>query len=95
MQVSTGVFLDQGFTAAGAIRLSGAVITGTLSCRGAKLNGHNNNDNALAADGMKVGGNVFLNQGFTADGTIRLSSADISGQLSCRGAKLNGQNNNS
>ena len=30
---------------------------------------------------MKVGGDVFLDDGFTAAGAVRLAGADITGQL--------------
>jgi hypothetical protein len=90
MKVGGDMFLDGRFTAARAIRLSGADITGQLSCRGAQLTGTDSDGNALAADGMKVGGEMLLNGGFTAAGAIRLPGADITGQLSCRGAQLTG-----
>ena len=130
MKVGGDVFLDKGFTAAGAVRLAGADITGQLNCRGAQLTGrdndgnalaadgmkvggecvprrrvhrggggpagrrghhrpaqlprrpadrHDNDGNALVADGMKVGGDVFLDGGFTAAGAVRLPGADITG----------------
>ena len=91
MKVGGDVFLDGGFTAAGAVRLPGAAITGQLSCRGAQLTSQNQGGNALVGDGMKVGGNVFLDGGFTAAGAVRLPSAAITGQLSCRGAQLTSQ----
>ena len=91
MRVGAGVFLDEGFTAAGAIELVGADITGQFNCRGAKLDGQDKAGYALVGDRMKVGGNVFLDEGFTAAGAIELVGADITGQLSCRGAKLDGQ----
>jgi hypothetical protein len=94
MKVSGSVLLDQGFTAAGAVRLPGADITGLLSCRGAQLTGKNTDGNALVAEGMKVSGSVFLDQGFTAAGAVRLPGADITGQLSCHGAQLTGADKN-
>ena len=75
MKVGGGVFLDEGFTAAGAVRLPGADITGPLSCHGARLTGTNRDGNALHADWMKVGGGVFLDKGFSAAGTISLVAA--------------------
>jgi hypothetical protein len=93
MKVGQDVFLDEEFTAAGAIRLVGADITGSLSCGGAKLNGMDNDGYALRGDLMKVGAGVVLDQEFTAAGAIRLAGADITGQLSCGGAKLNGMDN--
>jgi hypothetical protein len=94
MKVDGSVFLDQGFTAAGAIRLAGAHITGPLSFSGAQLTGSDRDGDALVGDRMKVDGSVFLDQGFTAAGAIRLPSADITNQLSCRGAKLTGTDRN-
>jgi hypothetical protein len=85
-----GVYLDQGFVAAGAIRLPGAAISVQLFCRGAQLNGTNRDGDALVGDRLKVGGGVFLDGGFTAAGAIRLANAEISGQLICHGAQLNG-----
>ena len=60
LKVSGDVFLDGGFTAAGAVRLPGADITGQLSCSGAQLTGTDSHGNALVADGMEAGGGVVL-----------------------------------
>ncbi len=38
----------------------------------------------IAADGIQVGGDVFLNDGFQAKGEVRLPGATIKGQLVCR-----------
>jgi hypothetical protein len=62
------------FTAAGAVRLARADITGQLSCSGAQLNG-TDRQNALVADGIKVGAAVLFDKGFTAAGTVSLNSA--------------------
>ena len=48
----------------------------------------------LAADGIKVAGNVLLNEGFTSTGALRLPGADIAGSLQCGGAQLNGRDEN-
>src|SRR5207248_569654 len=88
IKVGGHMFLDEGFTAAGAVQLSGADITGYLSCSGAQLTGADGDGDALVADGMKVGRQVFLDERFTAAGAVRLSGADITGQLHCRGAPL-------
>ena len=42
---------------------------------------------------MKVGGQVFLREGFAADGAVRLLGADITGDLSCRAARLGRDHN--
>jgi hypothetical protein len=88
------MFLSKGlngqeFTAAGTIRVPGADISGQLTFRGARLACGRGCD-ALVADGSKVSGSVFLDEGFTAAGAIRLIGADITGQLSCSDAHLNG-----
>ena len=82
-----GGYLDEPFTAAGAVWLARADIGGDLACDGARL-GRNRDGIALLAEGMKVGGEVFLRAGFTADGAVRLLGADITGDLSCRAAQL-------
>ena len=53
-------------TLSGPLLLLGADITGQLICRGAQLTGKDSLGNALVADGMKVGADVFLDQGFTS-----------------------------
>jgi hypothetical protein len=90
MKVGADVFLDGGFTAAGAVRLPDADITGSLVCRGAQLTAADRDGYALVADRMRVGGNVFLDGGFNAAGAVRLPGADINGQFACGGAKLVG-----
>jgi hypothetical protein len=92
MKAGTDVFLDKVLADAGAIRMTGANITGALSFRGAHLSGRDSDGNALIADRLKVGGGVSLDEGFSAAGAIRLLGADITGQLSCQGANLTGSN---
>ena len=56
------MLLTGGFTAAGAVRLLGAEITGQLNCSGAQLTGADSDGDALIADGMKAG-SVLLDRG--------------------------------
>jgi hypothetical protein len=86
-----GVLLDRGFTAAGAVCLSRAVIIGALSCGRASLTGRDRKGRALVADGIKVGFDVFLDDGFAAAGAVSLLLADITGMLSCQDARLSGR----
>ena len=81
---------------AGALRLAAANIVGLLNCRGAQLTGADTDGNALVAYQIKAG-NVWLDgqdvdgavvQPFTAAGTIDLTDAEITGSLSCAGARL-------
>ena len=85
--------LSQEFSANGAIYLLDADVAGTLDCRGAQVNAANTDGNALYAERMKVGRDVFLDistgqAAFTAQGTLWLNLAQIGGQLSLRGARL-------
>src|SRR5215475_14970607 len=91
IQVGGSVYLDQylddRFTAAGAVWLARADIGGDLACSGARL-GSNRYGIGLLAEGMKVGGQMFLREDFTTDGAVRLLGANIAGDLSCRAARL-------
>jgi hypothetical protein len=75
------LLLDRGFTAAGAVRLVGADIAGSLKCTGAQLTGTDRGGESLVADRMTVAGDIFLDDGFTAVGTVSLRSADVGGSL--------------
>ena len=96
LQVGQAMYLRGGFTAtgsggAGAVRLSGAHIGGSLDCSGAEL--RNDSGPALDAESLQVGQDMYLRGGFTAtgsggDGAVRLLGARIGGQLDCTGAQL-------
>jgi hypothetical protein len=93
MKVGGDVYLDtpvgkSGFSAAGTIYLLSADIGGVLSCRGAQLMAPSKDGHALFAERMKVGGNVYLTQGFTAAGNLQLRSATVGGSLEIEPSKL-------
>jgi hypothetical protein len=90
MKVGGSVLLDKEFSAAGAVRLPNAEITGPLFCSGAKLTGTDGDGNALVGDLMRVSGSVFLDKGFSAAGAVRLPEIDLTGSLTCRSARLTG-----
>ncbi|HYB88718.1 MAG TPA: hypothetical protein VEC76_17870 [Streptosporangiaceae bacterium] len=96
MKAGGSVYLDQcpdgRFIAAGAVWLARADIGGDLACSGAQL-GSNRDGTGLLAEGVKVGGQVFLREGFTADGAVRLLGADITGDISFRAAQLGSDHN--
>src|SRR5271157_3125284 len=75
--VKNTVFLRNGFTANGEVRLVGAQIGGYLICIGGTFT--NQEGYALSADGINVKGSVFLRDGFTASGEVRLPDAQIGG----------------
>ena len=91
LKVGGDLVLSKRFTAAGAIRLIGADIIGQLNCCDAELNGAEKDGSALIADTVRIGGGVFLSEGFIAEGAIRLPGADITAQLSCSSAQLRGK----
>ncbi|WP_433076628.1 hypothetical protein ACQP1P_32390 [Dactylosporangium sp. CA-052675] len=75
----------------GGIRLLGAFVGGQLDCPGAQVS--NTSGPAIHAEGIRVEGDVYLNQGFAATGAthygaVRLLGADIGGHLMCDGATL-------
>ncbi len=92
LTVIGAMFLRHGFTTAGAIRLLGADVKGALDFSDAKINGTDQNGNALFADGITITGGIFLRYGFTATGAIQLAGADIEISLDFTDAQLNGAN---
>ncbi|HEV7625771.1 MAG TPA: hypothetical protein VGO89_04680, partial [Streptomyces sp.] len=90
LRVSGGVFLGKGLSTVGAVRLAGASIDGQLSLGGAILGGTDGAGNSLVADGLQVGNDVFMHEGFTAAGAVRLAGATVGGNLEMDGAKLTG-----
>ncbi len=90
VNVRGDVFLREGFTATGEVRLIGAQIGGQLACDGGSFT--NQNGRALNADRVSVRGSVFLREGFTATGEVRLIGAQIGGQLACDGGSFTNQN---
>jgi len=81
--VKGSVFLRDGFTAEGEVRLPGAQIGGVLACIGGTFK--NATGSALNADGACVRGDVFLSGGFSAEGEVRLVGAQFGGSLACTG----------
>jgi len=89
LKVTGSVLLRNGFKAEGEIRLLIATIGGNLDCSGNPESGIkggqfiNPEGCALNADGLTVKATVFLNNGFKAEGEVRLLSATIGGSLFC------------
>lgn len=94
VKVGGGVFLDEKFEAEGEVCLLGAEIGGNLECKGGHFSKpkdkpkHKPEGFALNADGMKVEGDVFLTDGFTAKGEVRLLGATIGGNLECTSSEF-------
>ncbi len=88
--VDQDLFMDEGFVAAGGIRLKGAQV-GQLSLSGATLT--NDSGPAMHAENLVVDRNLSLGDQFRASGTgaggaVRLPDARIGGQLGMPGATL-------
>ena len=84
--VAQDVFLSDGFSAKGKVGLSGASIGGNLTCAGGTFHSsHAPKGEALHADGLTAKGNVYLGNGFSAVGEVRLLDANIGGKLDCGG----------
>jgi hypothetical protein len=88
-----GSILFLAFVAEGAVRLNGAQIRGSLHCDGGQLKnpgqvGLVGTGIALEAGNVKVGGDIFLRDGFAAEGIVQLQGAEIGGDLACNGGKL-------
>lgn len=90
VKVEGGVFLRNGFSADGEVRLVSASICGNLSCVKATFSNpkrkDDDNGHALNADGVKVEGYVLLRDGFSAIGGVRLLGSSIGGSLECDNA---------
>jgi hypothetical protein len=91
VKVAGNILLNEGFASAGALRLAGADIAGSLICGDAQLDGCDENGYALVADEIRVGGSMLLNQGFTSCGAVRLPGANIARNLVCSSAQMSGQ----
>jgi len=102
IKVVGSVFLNHGFKAVGAVWLAGADIGGQLNCTGGNFQNKdkdaNKNDNkdqfAINAQGIKVVGDVLLQDGFQARGSVSLLDADVGGQLSCKGGSFQNKEGN-
>jgi len=91
MKASGNVYLNQKFTAAGTVSLTSAHVGGSVRLSGAKI-GQPRHDGArltdtdrdyyaLNAARMEVNGNVYLDDRFTAAGTVSLASAHVGGSV--------------
>lgn len=75
--------LDRGFRAFGGTSLVGLKASRELNCTDGHF--HNPDGVALAADALICDGRVYLNEKFTADGTVSLINAKIAAGLYCSG----------
>jgi hypothetical protein len=83
--VADDVYLDRGFQAYGDVRFDAAEVTRQFNATSGQFRNERRGDNqyALDCDGLRCGGDVFLNDGFNATGTVSLRGAEIKTELNC------------
>lgn len=93
--IAGSVYLCDHFTAEGAVRLLDASISGQLDCSEGTFQNRTDDGSgvALAFDRAHVAGDVFFEEGFSAEGEVRLLAAKIGGQLNCAGGKFHNRTN--
>lgn len=83
----------RGFVCRGKVDLTGAQVDGVLKCSNAHLSyGSDAEQVALSLVRARIGGSLFLDEGFEAQGKIRLTTAKIGGSLVCSGGRLESPN---
>jgi hypothetical protein len=89
-QIGGNVNLSGGFEAVGGVRFVAANIAGDLRASNARMTADIDASGArgvsLDMDRLRVGGSVFLDNGFSAAGQVRFQQAVIEGDLNCAGA---------
>jgi hypothetical protein len=88
LEVTGSVFMRRGFVAGAPVRLLGAKISGNLVCEHGSFKGHDTLGNALACDGIEIGGAAFLGNGFMAAGIVRMVGAKIGIDVNCAGGSF-------
>jgi hypothetical protein len=86
--VADDVYLDRGFVAHGEVRFTDADIKRQFNATNGEFRNEAGNGYALDADGLKCGGEVYLNEGFHATGVVSLTGASIDSELNCTGASF-------
>lgn len=90
LRVGGDLHLDEGFIAQGELRLPGARIGGHLIASHAILTGGVDaagvRGDALLLDRTEIGGDLRLDQGFSAAGRVSLRRLQVGGDLDCSGA---------
>ena len=103
VQIGGNLRCEQGFSAQGRVVLAGASVAGNAVFSGAALQGGTDPDEpavlvlprgsadptaALVADRLAVHGNLLLDAGLTATGSVRVTNARVGGYLRLSGATL-------
>jgi len=86
--VAEDVYLDHGFTARGEVRFNDAKVSRQFNATDGEFRNDRSAEYALDCDGLRCGGDVFLNEGFRATGTVSLTGAEITSELNCTGGSF-------
>jgi len=90
LEVEGDVRLSEGFDASGEVRFAGARVRGDFIASAARFNGPVDATGArrcaLVLDRIEIGGDMRLDQGFAAAGSVSARRASIGGDLDCSGA---------
>lgn len=90
IEVGGDVRMSEGFDAAGEVRFAGARVRGDFIASGASVHGPVDatgaRRSALILDRIEVEGDLRLDQGFAAAGSVSAKRARIGGDLDCSGA---------
>lgn len=81
--VAEDIYLDHGFTARGEVRFNDSQVSRQFNATKGEFRNDRSGEYALDCDGLRCGGDVFLNEGFHAEGTVSLTGAEIASQLNC------------
>ena len=81
--VAEDVYLDRGFTARGEVRFNDAEVSRQFNATQGEFRNDRSGEYALDCDGLRCGGDVFLNDGFRASGKVSLTGAEIESELNC------------
>jgi hypothetical protein len=93
VKVSGSLFLRHGFNSHEEVRLFGASVDGNVECDNGAFENHAQASagpkiRALNMDNAVVKGDVYLRNGFSAEGDASLIGAQISGDLDCTQARI-------
>jgi hypothetical protein len=86
--VAADVYLDRGFTARGEVRFNDSKVSRQFNATNGEFRNDRSDGYALDCDGLRCAGDVFLNEGFRAAGTVSLNGAEIGNQLNCTGGSF-------
>jgi hypothetical protein len=81
--VAEDVYLDRGFTARGEVRFNDCKVSRQFTATDGEFRNDRSGGYALDCDGLRCAGDVFLDRGFRAVGTVSLTGAEIGSQLNC------------